>query len=407
MEAQLNHDDVVDIAQNLLSSRFGGSQQLSDIEDLGGSGNAIVLRARVANSPFLPHRTVVLKYTPESGNAFDDASLVREIVAYQYTTSLPAEVRPGPLLLAHDLERRIVVLTDSGDGETLADLLSVADDSRRVHLLRQLGTALGVMHAGTAEREKGYDILFARMLRNNPGCMDTKAVRDEVLRASMTMGLKLLDAAGLDVPSTFTNKAEQAAASLHSAQLRGFTPFDLSPDNIIVAERMHFLDYEWAGFRNVIFDVACVIAGFPQFLFARPITDAEADVFISAWTREVKQVWPKVQDEKFLQEAVTSALVGWVLSSVTAMCVGGMDELVDAAGEVATDHVDADTAELVKHLLGSGDSDFNEDELLIRRDLYETFEALARFVQRCDGANCATLAEFASTVAHRLALPGV
>ncbi len=48
-----------------------------------------------------------------------------------------------------------------------------------------------------------------------------------------------------------------------------------------------FLDYEWAGYRNVGFDVACVIAGVPQFLFARPISDEEAEIFISAWQRHL------------------------------------------------------------------------------------------------------------------------
>ena len=41
----LNHADIVDIAEDLLSKRFGGSQQLSEVTQLGGSGSAVVLRA--------------------------------------------------------------------------------------------------------------------------------------------------------------------------------------------------------------------------------------------------------------------------------------------------------------------------------------------------------------------------
>ena len=90
----LNHADIVDIAEDLLSKRFGGSQQLSEVTQLSGSGSAVVLRARVASSPFLQQRSVILKFVPETGDTLDDAALVREIVSYQFTTSLSEEVRP-------------------------------------------------------------------------------------------------------------------------------------------------------------------------------------------------------------------------------------------------------------------------------------------------------------------------
>lgn len=409
----LTKEQVVEVAEELLSSRFGGSQQLSDIEDLGGSGNAVVLRARVANSPFLPHRTVVLKYIPETGHPFEDASLLRELVAYQFTTSLAENVRPGPVLLAHDIAQRIVVLTDSGDGYTLAELLASSDDTKRVHLLRELGTALGAMHAGTAGREDGYDILFSRMQRNHPEYGESKGLRDNVFRASIIMGLQLLEAADLKSPAVVSQLAQEAASSLSSSQSRAFTPFDLSPDNIIVADKIHFLDYEWAGFRNVIFDVACVIAGFPQFLFARPIQDSEVDVFVNAWAREVKSMWPRLAEETYLHASITSALVGWALSSVTAMSIGGIEELLAVPEVVDAQELDRESTDVAARLLGQeSDGPYTEDELLIRRDLYETFEALARFSAHgseaeCSHGSCDTVHDFSARVAARLQKPGL
>ena len=139
----LTHDDIVGIAADLLSKRFGGSQQLTDVQQLSGSGSAIVLRARVAPSPFLQQRSVILKYVPVTGEQLDDAALIREIVSYQFTTSLSEEVRPGPVMLAYDVDKRIIVLTDSGDGDTFADLLDTGDAEERLQILRNLGQALG------------------------------------------------------------------------------------------------------------------------------------------------------------------------------------------------------------------------------------------------------------------------
>ena len=207
-----------------------------------------------------------------------------------------------------------------------------------------------------------------------------------------------MDKAGLDAPASFRDLAEQAAKSLASGKDRAFTPFDLSPDNIIVSQRLHFLDYEWAGFRNVGFDVACVIAGFPQFLFSKPITDEEADIFISAWSRAVSEVWPLFADTDEIHGLIVASLIGWALSSVTTMHAGGIEGLVALArGEAEVFH---DPQRSILRPAGHGP--FTEDELLVRRDLYETFEALSRYTARCDGPACAPIAEFGSAIARRV-----
>ena len=60
-------DDIVTTAESLLSQRFGGTQKFISVQELNGSGNAVVLRAKLDPSPFVQQRSVVLKYTPESG----------------------------------------------------------------------------------------------------------------------------------------------------------------------------------------------------------------------------------------------------------------------------------------------------------------------------------------------------
>ncbi|MBK4136921.1 phosphotransferase [Corynebacterium macginleyi] len=394
----LSADEVIDAASEMLSRRFGGTPEMSGVEDLGGSGNALVLRAKVAPSAFLPHRSVVIKYNPVTGYGVDDAAMLREVVAYQFTTALAEDVRPGPVLLAHDLDRRILVLTDLGQAETLADVLLESSDEDRIRILRSLGTALGRIHGGTADHEQNFETLLKRTLRHNPEFAEHQSVRDQSLYRSISIGLDLLDEAGLEAPESFRSLANQAAESLASGKDRAFTPFDLSPDNIIVSKRLHFLDYEWAGFRNVGFDVACVIAGFPQFLFSKPITDKEAETFLAAWSREVSGVWPRFADANELHDLVVACLIGWALSSVTTMHAGGIEGVVAlASGDAEVVH------DPQRSILRPPDSGlFTEDELLVRRDLYETFEALARYAAQCGTAPCMSIAEFGTAVARRV-----
>src|SRR5699024_8527682 len=42
-----SNEEVVEVAQDLLAKRYGGTQSLSEVEQLSGSGTATVLRARV------------------------------------------------------------------------------------------------------------------------------------------------------------------------------------------------------------------------------------------------------------------------------------------------------------------------------------------------------------------------
>ena len=406
----LKHADIVDIAEDLLSRRFGGTQQLTDVTQLSGSGSAVVLRARVAASPFLQQRSVILKFVPESGNRLDDAALVREIVSYQFTTSLSEEVRPGPVLLAYDVTQRIIVLTDSGDGDTFADLLELEDPERRVSILRNLGTALGRMHAGTAEREQDFNILFTRMLRNHPESSEIQQLRDAALIQSIQIGEELLRSAGIEIPDLVSQFAEDGRTRLLSAHHRAFTPFDLSPDNIIVAETTHFLDYEWAGFRDVSFDLACVIAGFPQFLFSHPISDDEADVFVDAWSHEVDRLWPNVKNEAHLHSRIMAALLGWALSSVALLHFGSMSAAVAVLHEAEEQdqHIDPNTVEGVTDLLRpASHGPFTAEEVVVRRDIFETFEALARYAARGTDPSYGVIAAFSQGIADRVAEPGL
>lgn len=406
----LKHADIVDIAEDLLSRRFGGTQQLTDVTQLSGSGSAVVLRARVASSPFLQQRSVILKFVPETGDRLDDAALVREIVSYQFTTSLSEEVRPGPVLLAYDVTQRIIVLTDSGDGDTFADLLELEDPERRVSILRNLGTALGRMHAGTAEREQDFNILFTRMLRNHPESSEIQKLRDAALIQSIQIGEELLRSAGIEIPDLVSQFAADGRNRLLSAHHRAFTPFDLSPDNIIVSETTHFLDYEWAGFRDVSFDLACVIAGFPQFLFSHPISDDEADVFVDAWSHEVDRLWPNVKNEAHLHSRIMAALLGWALSSVALLHFGSMSAAVAVLHEAEKQdqHIDPNTVEGVTDLLRpASHGPFTAEEIVVRRDIFETFEALARYAARGTDPSYGVIAAFSQGIADRVAEPGL
>lgn len=409
------HQHIIEIAEDLLTRRYGGTQKLLDPVALSGSGHARVFRARVASSPFLPHRSVVLKQSPDTGDLIADAAFLREVASYQFTTSLAEEFRPGPVLLAHDLDSRLIVLSDSGDGDTFADLLNESNPDKRVQILRALGTSLGRMHAGTAGKEEAFNILLRRLGKNDIDAHRFQDIREGLLEVGAAVGLDVIRQAGIEVPRELTEYLPTVQRRLRKGRYRAFTPFDLSPDNIIVADRIEFLDYECAGFRDVSFDLACVIAGFPQYISLQPVADDETAAFVEAWLHEVDELWPGLSNEDVLHERLTIALVGWALSSLTVMSYGSLASVISGHPK-AREFLKISTGDFKELGLSSSRSDdvttnllrpagevaFSDDELLVRRDLYETFESLGRFAASGRDGAYSVVSDFALRIAEIL-----
>ncbi|MDY5785554.1 phosphotransferase [Corynebacterium sp.] len=412
----MEHDnpEVITAAEDILTRRYGGTQKLLDATRLTGSGFAEVYRARVATNPFLQHRSVVVKQSPRTGDVLEDSAFLREVVAYQFTTSLSEEVRPGPFLLGYDTKQRLIIISDSGDGDTLETLLAAAGDEDRVQILRTLGSALGRMHVGTAGREADFDALLARMMRSRESQRQVQGLRERLLMHRIRLGLSMVEESGIAIPPEVAQAAEKMHTRLLNGSHRAFTPFDLSPDNIIYAGRTEFLDYEWAGFRDATFDVGFVVGGFPNYVATRQISDDEAQAFLDAWVHEVETIWPAVRHEDTLHDLVSGALLGWALSSVSILNVTDLDEL-GVAGEALTEDVSAAGADLDTvvspgeslEILGDvlrprSEGPFTKDEILVRRDLYETFDALARYCALGRAPSCPVMSEWACSVAQRL-----
>lgn len=409
--------EIIRAAADILTKRYGGTQELVDVERLDGSGLADVLRAKVVSNPFFQYRSVVVKHSPAVGDELADAAFLREVVAYQFTTSLSAGSRPGPMLLGYDTAKRILIISDLGDGRTLADALQHADADTHVDLLRKLGRALGRMHAGTADEEDAFNVLLQRMTRSRPNAANVQRLRDRLLPHRIRVGVGVLEHAGISIPSEVRLAAANVETRLLRGGMRAFTPFDLTPDNIVQTDStFHFLDYEWAGYRDVTFDVAFVVARFPVFLAAQPFNAEATAAFVDAWVREVRGIWPSVQHPDTLQARITAGLIGWAMSSVALLDpLNGVEALsndpefradVETAG-IDASSLDKDTAEtpadnLDDVLRPHSQGPFTAEEALVRRDLRETFEALAAFAGTGSDPAYRTISEFARTLVERL-----
>lgn len=402
-------EKTVATAEELLASRFGGVPELTQAEDLGGSGASLVLRCRVSPNPFLQERTVVIKQLPdladvpreEEEHKADELALIREVVAYQYTNTLPGACRPGPLLLAYDLAQRMLILSDAGDGANYAEVLQWDDAQERKSAIRKLGRALGTMHASTFGGAESYNTLLRRQCQKMRIDPETVVDSDIDIANLIREGMDLLQSFGLALEPAVAYFAHEAMERQGRATVRAFTPFDLTPDNIMVNKQVVFLDFEWASFRDIAFDVACVVVGFPQDSGTPALTDDECQEFLAAWSAEISSVWPEAKDMDTVEVAVMAALVGWAFMSLV-MLHHGQKMSRKAARRALSDSVRVygDFPELTEK------KDVNALAPEQTSDMATTIDAIYRFACRRNHERFAEVAAFTQHLQGLLARQG-
>ncbi|NMN93613.1 phosphotransferase family protein [Antrihabitans stalactiti] len=311
---------VVAAAQTLLAKRMGGRVKLVDPVELGGSGRTTVLRVRVADNSYSLPRTLIVKQSrisageqsaagSEPGVASIDSAFLREAVSYQFATALARDHRPGPDLLAHDLDERLLILTDLGAGVRMTSVLRGNDESIAENSLMAFAQALGRMHAATVGRESD----FVALLRRAELAHHTDAVAAQAKVAVARVPKLLEQNLGIAVPDEVLEASRRCELLFTNGRLRAFSPSDLCPDNVIVNDDgVRFLDYEWGGFRDASLDIAYALVSFPGCLCHVELPADRAQAMIEAWRSEVVGVWPFLADDATLQRKMLNAQLAWV-----------------------------------------------------------------------------------------------
>ncbi|WP_447006916.1 hypothetical protein ACRAKI_10800 [Saccharothrix isguenensis] len=300
-------DAAVAAAESVLSGRFGAPVRLADPEDLGGAGRSVVVRVRVAHTPFSLPRTLVVKRYPS--RVADRDPFAHEVVSHKLLTALPSEERLTPELVAQDNAKRLVVLEDLGKAPRLAEKLLGSDARAAERGLLSWAHAMGRLHATTAGRDADFDALMRR--QGSQCCADPIVV--DVHTALAGLPALLFESLGVDTPDSVAVFAEQAVRGFVTSRRRAFSPSTSCPDNHLVTSKgVRFLDFEGGCVRDIVFDAACLRVPFPSCWCAYGLPAGMSEAMVAAWRAEVSSVWPDLDDDAvFLPRLLESQLM-WV-----------------------------------------------------------------------------------------------
>ncbi|WP_019853649.1 hypothetical protein [Actinopolyspora mortivallis] len=301
--------DTIGTAEAVLTRRTGASVRLADPEDLGGSGRSVVMRVRVAETPFELPRTLVLKHygaPPEEG--YSDP-FAHEAASCQLATALPRELRVGPELIAQDTERRLLVLEDLGRGATLADVLFSDDPKSAERSMLAWARALGRLHTSMAGREADFDALMRRLGAESW----TDPVAADIRRSLTELPELLEQTLGVSTPESVRRVLATASGLLGATRYRSFSPSDICPDNsLVTGNGVRFLDFEWACVRDVALDAAYLRFPFPSSWCSYAMPDELVGNMLATWRAEVVEVWPELDDDAVLLPRLLEAQLLWV-----------------------------------------------------------------------------------------------
>jgi hypothetical protein len=296
-------------AERLLSRRTGATIVLADPEDLGGSDRSVVARARVARNPFSLPRTLVVKHYRDEPAPGRPDPFPFEVASAQLFTSMSPELRPSPVLIAHDPASRLLVMEDLGRSSTLADKLFGPDGAAAQRCLLSWAGALGRMQAATAGREKDFGALLRRL--GERAWRDPMA--DEARAAFAGVAGLLRDELGVVATPAAIQEAHDTARLLGGTRYRAFSPSDTCPDNNLVTSRgVRFVDFEWGCFRDIALDAAYFRVPFPGCEASFALPPGMADTLLATWRNEIAAVWPDLEESGRLDARLFDAQLLWV-----------------------------------------------------------------------------------------------
>lgn len=213
--------------------------RLELVDQLVGSSRSRVRRARG------DRETLIVKEFTGSGVGW-----IREAAAL----SVMPSGAPTPRLVTTGTVPPIVVMSDAGQGVSVADVLLGADPGAAADAVVAWATAMASLHRVTAGlRDAFRDALVAR-------AADTPVPES-------TMSKDLADAAeviarygeefGVDVPAHALTELRELGSRLGGAGPAAMTPADACPDNNVYADNgLVLIDFEGAQWRHIAWDIA-------------------------------------------------------------------------------------------------------------------------------------------------------
>jgi hypothetical protein len=328
-------------------------------------------------------RSVIARTKRELGGWRTDPSYLCSDYA---ATAFLWDVCPGvsARIIAADVNAGLYVTEDLGMGPSLGELLAGTARSEAAKALVAFASVLGRMHAATAGLDGEY--YGRRQLLGPDDPIGYRTLLGELSLAEAANRVLEAEVSGRSAPREARVDVHGILAVLNEpGPLLAISNGDPCPYNCVVANgAARLFDFELAGYRHALLDVAYLHLGFqwcyqPGRIPPEVLREAEA-----AYRVQAGAGIPAILDELVYQPNLAAAVAAWAILSASMVIRhvdrGGTLQAGDAARHVATVHAYIETFgsascyPAVSRWVFDVVSSFSHGERLSQRSLYSSFD---------------------------------
>ena len=275
----------------------------------GGSDRSLVLRCHEADNAAgrtaAAGRTVIAKSYPPGDEGTESFAAEAAGLAVAADTGL------APGLLGVDAGARVVVMTDLGDGITLADLLLGEVSGDAAGAVQSWARTCGTLAASTRHQHGDFAALAARYGAGDAG----GPVRQ--LRSSIAAVAERAALLGVSAPAGLDADLADVATVTQAGLYPVFSPGDLCPDNnLVAAGGVRLLDFEAAAIYPVFLDAAYIRMPFSTCWCVFRLPGWLADAAEADYRELVCEAWPQLSDDRVWQPGLRRAIAAWSMNSM-------------------------------------------------------------------------------------------
>lgn len=282
-----------------------------------------VLRVRATAPDWIGPETLIVKRYPEAGTEW-----ARESTALAVAPSRT----PSPRLVASSASPALVVMTDAGEGPSVADSLLTGAPTEAAEALGSFADALAAFHLGTLDAGKSF---AAELAGRSGGAVPATAISGYATNAadSLDTWCSRLDVA---VPDGALAALAALPDRIAAAGPFALTSSDICPDNNVRTGNGYVLiDFEDAEWRPVAWDAAYLAVPWPGCWCSFGLPPTVADQTMDRYRSAIAERLSYAATPAFAAD-VALAATGWALIA-TSWYVG------NALGDDPPQHDEAET----------------------------------------------------------------
>ncbi|HEY7010393.1 MAG TPA: hypothetical protein VH395_15695 [Jatrophihabitantaceae bacterium] len=266
------------------------------------SGDRAEVRRAHARRRDAPDTTVIVKTFADSGESW-----AREVAAL----SCIPDGAPSARLIAAGARPPIAVMTDAGDGPSVAQALLGDDPAAATEAVLEWAAAIGTLHRATlGVRDAFRTALRARSGELMLGESRMSLMVDEAAAALDELCLRL----DVRVPSGALAELRALPRRL-GGEVGALSPHDACPDNNTrTAQGLVLVDFEGAQWRHVAWDVAYLTVPWPSCWCSWRMPADVVERAVERYRATVEAELPYVRTARF-RDDVTAAGVAWTFVS--------------------------------------------------------------------------------------------